>query len=83
MATEPDDRYASAAGLADDLQRFLESRPVNAKPVSSWKRTKLWCQRNRSLAMSLATIFLVLVSGVIASSTFWLRSETSARETRR
>ncbi len=35
---------------------------MSAKPVSSWKRTKLWCQRNRSLAISLATIFLVLVS---------------------
>lgn len=82
IATEPDDRYLSATGLADDLQRFLESRPVNAKPVSSWKRSKLWCQRNRSLAISLAAIFLVLLSGIIASSTFWLQSETNAKQAR-
>jgi serine/threonine protein kinase len=82
MATVPDDRYASATQLADDLQRFLESRPVYAKPVSQWKRARLWCQRNRSLAMSLATIFFVLLSGVIASSTFWLRSEKNAKEAR-
>ncbi len=82
MATEPDDRYASAVELADDLQSFLDLRPVNAKPISSWKRAKLWCQRNRGLAMSLATIFFVLLSGITASSTFWLRSEASAKEAR-
>ncbi len=56
---------------------------MNAKPVSSWKRAKLWCQRNRSLAISMATIFLVLFSGIIASSTFWLRSEANAKEARK
>ncbi len=83
MATEPDDRYASATELADDLQRFLDARPVHARPVPRWKRAKLWCQRNRSLAISMATIFLVLVSGIVASSTFWVRSEANAREARK
>ena len=82
IATQPDDRYATAIQLADDLQRFLESRPVHAKPVSQWKRAKLWSQRNRSLAFSLATIFFVLLSGIFASSTFWIRSETNAKEAR-
>lgn len=80
IATEPDDRYATARQLADDLQRFLDSRPVHAKPVSQWKRAKLWSQRNRSLAISLATIFFVLLLGIVVSTTFWIRSETNAQE---
>ncbi len=80
ISTAPEDRYSSAMAFADDLRRFLDSRPVNAKPASNWKRTKLWCHRNRSLAVSLATIFLVLLSAVIVSWTFWFRSEVNARE---
>jgi serine/threonine protein kinase len=38
LEKEPGRRYASAAELADDLGRFLESRPVAAVPLSSQER---------------------------------------------
>ena len=35
---EPEQRYASAAAFADDLQAFLEHRPVSARPLTRWQR---------------------------------------------
>ena len=46
-AREPADRYDSAAALANDLTRFLERRPVAARPASLAWRAGLAAQRHR------------------------------------
>lgn len=40
LAKQPDRRYDSAEALADDLDRFLEGRPVLARPNRDWFRGK-------------------------------------------
>jgi serine/threonine protein kinase len=42
---EPARRYASAEELADDLRRFLDGKPVRARPVSVWERLGKWLRR--------------------------------------
>ncbi len=59
MAKEPGRRYASAGALADDLQRFLEHRPIRARRVGPVGRVARWCRRKPALA---ATIGLALVT---------------------
>lgn len=39
---EPDNRYRSARELADDIERFLEGRPLNAKPRNYLQRQWNW-----------------------------------------
>jgi serine/threonine-protein kinase len=62
---EPGRRYASAAALADDLRRFGEGRPIQARPVGWAERSWRWCRRNPTRAALLAsTLALVgLASG--------------------
>jgi serine/threonine protein kinase len=40
MAKEPEDRYATAQELADDLRCFLEDKPIRAKRPTLVQRVK-------------------------------------------
>ena len=56
-------RYASAAALAGDLERFLADRPILARPVGSVERGWKWVRRNPLSAFLLAAVVAVLVTG--------------------
>ena len=68
MSKEPSKRYPTATEIADDLRRFLDGRPVAARPVGRAERLRRWCVRNPRPAAAVATIALLLV-GVAATST--------------
>ena len=44
-ARRPRDRYASCVDLAEDLEAFLEGRPVAATRPSAWTRGVRWARR--------------------------------------
>ena len=50
IAKEPGDRYSTPQALRDDLQRFLEDRPILARRSSSVEQLWRWCRRNLLLA---------------------------------
>jgi serine/threonine-protein kinase len=70
----PDERYGSAAHLAEDLKRFLDSRPIQARPPGVWYSLRLAVARHR-LAASVAGVGLALVAG--ASVVAWLQYRES------
>ncbi|MCE9533351.1 MAG: TIGR03067 domain-containing protein, partial [Planctomycetes bacterium] len=58
------DRYASAADLADDLQRFLDGKPTIARPVGRLAKIQRWCQRNPAVAGLAAALLIAVAAGV-------------------
>ena len=80
MAKERARRYASAAALRDDLQRFLDNRPILARRTSPAERFRRWCRRNPLVAGLTGGIMLLLVFGTLVSSYFALRAGQKASE---
>jgi WD40 repeat protein/predicted Ser/Thr protein kinase len=79
LRKEPERRYASAQELADDLDRFLNQKPVLARPVPVAERVWLWCQRRPNLALMSLALFLALVFGFGGILWQWRRAEFHAR----
>ncbi|HET8941740.1 MAG TPA: protein kinase [Rudaea sp.] len=78
MARETGERYASARELADDLGRFLEKRPVKARPLGIAQRLWRWARREPKLAATALLAFALLAGGLIATTQQWRRADTSA-----
>ncbi len=68
LRAEPDQRYPSAAALADDLERFRRGRPIHARPGSLGYRLGKFLRRNR-LASTLGGLLLasLVAFGVTAA----------------
>lgn len=62
LRREPAQRYASVAELADDLRRYLASRPVLARHGQWWYRTQRFARRNR-WPLAAAIILVTVASG--------------------
>jgi tetratricopeptide (TPR) repeat protein/predicted Ser/Thr protein kinase len=62
-------RYPTAEALADDLQRFLDSRPIQARRVGRLERLLLWRRRHPVVAaLSLGLVVAVLGGGAAGTS---------------
>jgi serine/threonine protein kinase/tetratricopeptide (TPR) repeat protein len=59
MRPEPEKRYATAQELADDLRRFLEHRPIKARPPGPGERAAKWARRHRPLVAAAAAVVLL------------------------
>jgi serine/threonine protein kinase len=64
LAKEPGERYDSADSLAGDLERWLEGKPIHARPNPWWERLLKWMLRYR-LQVALWFISLVFLSWVL------------------
>ena len=63
LEKRPAARYSSALELTEDLRRFLDGKPVKARPLAAWERAGKWARR-RPIHAALA---LVLGASVLAA----------------
>jgi WD40 repeat protein/predicted Ser/Thr protein kinase len=79
LQKEPARRYATAQALVDDLARFLDNKPIQARPVSPLERAWLWCRRRPLLAALSAGLVAAVILGVVGIVWQWRQAEFHAQ----
>jgi eukaryotic-like serine/threonine-protein kinase len=70
IAKKPEDRYATAQELADDLGRFLQDEPILAKRPTWVRHVQKWTRRHLAAVLTGVIIFVVAVA-VLGGVTGW------------
>jgi eukaryotic-like serine/threonine-protein kinase len=77
LSVSIDHRYATAAGLAEDLNRFLENRPVVARKNSVAVRLSHWIRRQPMVAI-LSGLCVVLAMAAVAGTVGYVRQASNS-----
>jgi serine/threonine protein kinase/tetratricopeptide (TPR) repeat protein len=79
MGKNPEERYATAQELADDLQRFLEDRPIRARRPTLRGRAVKWARRHRVVAGAAAVVTAVAVAALAVSTILVWRQQVQTQ----
>jgi serine/threonine protein kinase/tetratricopeptide (TPR) repeat protein len=81
MEKGPAERYGTAQELADDLRRFLEDRPIQARRPTLVHRARKWARRHKGLVAASVAIGLTLAAAAAVTLLVWgmkLQAERTA-----
>ena len=70
-------RFQSALELAQDIRRYLSGEAIMARPPSIVYQLRVFARHNKALFGAIAAVFVVLLGGVIVSTSLYLRSEAN------
>jgi len=79
MEKSPARRYSGMAALSDDLQRWLEGKPIRARRIGAAGKAARWCRRRPAMASLAATLLLVTIGGFAGILWQWQRAEAQRR----
>ncbi len=74
LRKEPERRYASAEGLADDVERHLTGQPLRAAPDSRLYRARKFARRHR-VGLTATAAILILIAGFGGFYTLQMKRE--------
>ncbi len=73
----PAQRYASAEALADELRRYLNHEPIEARPLGVAGRTVRWCRRYPLVASLLCCTLLFFVAALLAGAIGYVQTRAA------
>ncbi len=80
LEKDPDQRYSSAAAMAEDLSRYLHDQPILARPATLAYQVRKLVRRHRALSAAVAAMFFVAVGlGVLMSFLYARANRESIR----
>lgn len=80
LEKEPSRRYTTAAALADDLERFVNDRPILACPPGVVGKTLKLVRRNKLASTLVATMIALIVGTSIITTLLWQQAEQAYTE---
>lgn len=79
LRKEPGQRYRTAAAFADDLDAYLELRPITARQSERWYRLNRFVRRH-ALAVSLSSVLLLSISAFVTLTVLQSAAVRAARD---
>ncbi len=67
LSKRPEARYATCQDFADDIRRWLDGKPIQARRAGPIERAVRWCQRQPALAAACglaAALFIAVIAAV-------------------
>ncbi|MCA9210880.1 MAG: protein kinase, partial [Planctomycetales bacterium] len=83
LEKQPERRYATATALVEDLQRFLDHRPIAARPITWAGRMGKWMKRRPAVAALGIVSFVALVGLSSLGIALWYKAEQRNADLRR
>jgi serine/threonine protein kinase len=84
LRKEPSERYSAAQEMADDLQRYLERKPIHARAPSIPERFWGWTRRNpQALLICTISLLVLTVASVAVAVLVGAEQERTRAEQRR
>ena len=71
LRSDRTERYQAASALADDVRRFLNDEPVEARPPSMVYRLKKFAGNNRGLVAAIGLFIGLLSTALVVISFLW------------
>lgn len=68
LRKDPNERYATAQALKDELQRYLKHEPVLARRGETWYRVTKFVSRHRVAVTAAAVTVFVLIAGIVGTT---------------
>lgn len=82
LSKEATGRYRSSSDISDELQRFLNGEPIQARPVGKIETAWRWCRRNPLVSSLIATAATFLILGSTVSLYFAIQAGEEAENAR-
>ncbi len=80
LEKEPAQRYGTALELAEELTRYLEGKPVLARPVNRPAKLWRWCHRQPVRATLVGALIVTIILGLTGVILEWRRAERQRLE---
>lgn len=80
LAKNPEERYATAKEMAEDLHRFLDDKPIAARRPSLWTKASKWVRRHRWLVGSTMLVLLVVAVALAVNNYMVWREKQKTEE---
>jgi len=78
LSKAPSDRYATAQEMAEDLERFLEDRPIQARRPGLLERLARWTRKHKAPTAAAAVTLIALVAILSISTLMYARERDLA-----
>ncbi len=80
LEADRDRRYQSAGDFADDIERYLDNRPILARPATAAYLTGKFLRRHKVATTAAAVVLLSLLAAVAVSLHFAIAEAQARRE---